>query len=84
MTVIDLRTETETRIYEWGVMDSNGRITECPGEQDACAYQAAHGGELVSRVPIHASWLGTTRRIRGWLPVREVQPRARFATPVND
>ena len=56
MTVIDLRTETETRIYEWGVMDSNGRITECPGEQDACAYQAAHGGELVSRVTIHKSW----------------------------
>lgn len=44
------------RIIEWGVIDSNGRVTKCPSEHDAREYQAAHGGELVSRVTITVGW----------------------------
>ena len=44
------------RSRELGVMDSNGHITECPSEDDAREYQAAHGGELVSRATITVGW----------------------------
>lgn len=45
-----------TWVIEWGVRDDTGRVTECESKQDARAYQAAHGGKLVSREASHTYW----------------------------
>jgi hypothetical protein len=37
---------------EWGVMDDDCRVTECPSEQDANEYQAEHGGVVVAQETI--------------------------------
>jgi hypothetical protein len=46
----------ETIQVEWGVMDGNGQVTECPSEHDAREYQAEHGGDLASRTTTRYTW----------------------------
>lgn len=68
--------DTGERIIQWGVIDRAGHVAQCAGEQDARDYQAAHGGELVSRVTIRVGW---------WQPpAREAHPPERSAIPGSD